>query len=138
MLFMIAAALSFAACNDNKPDNNTESNATNAFTPEATKEKLMSVAQQLLGKFNTKDQEEAIKLADGLYEKYEVDTTGELIPGTPVEKLKDERLTHILGNEPLYCCNIHLNCDLGPEVKSPELVLRAGHTDIAGLFTVKE
>ena len=71
-------------------------------------------------------------------EKYEVDTTGELIPGTPVEKLANERLTHIPGNEPLFCCNVHFNCDLGPDVGSPEFWLKAGHTDITDLFTVKE
>ncbi len=71
-------------------------------------------------------------------EKYDVGLTGELIPGTPVEKIQDERLEHIPGNEALYCCNIHLNCDLGKSVTNPQLHLYVGGQEITEAFTVKE
>ncbi len=72
-----------------------------------------------------------------VHDKYEVDLTGELIPGTPVETVRDERLTHIPGNEPLYSCNIHFNCDLGERRPVPELRLYAGGSEITEFFKVK-
>ena len=73
-----------------------------------------------------------------LHRKYEVDLTGELIPGSPVEKLANERWTHIAGNEPLYCCNIHFGCDLGKGKPNPEYHLYAGGMEITEIFTVRE
>ena len=72
-----------------------------------------------------------------LHHKYEVDLTGRLIPGSPVEKLANERWTHIPGNEPLFCCNIHFGCDLGESGPNPELHLYAGGTEITDLFKVR-
>ena len=71
-------------------------------------------------------------------EKYEVGLTGELIPGTPVEKNKDERLEHIPGNEALFCCNVHLNCDLGESGTNPQFNLYVGGKEITDAFTVKD
>ena len=76
MLFMMVATMSFVSCNGNQPGEEEENNnntpaETTQLTPEETKEKLMGVAQRLIGKFNTNDQKDAIELADGLYEKYE-------------------------------------------------------------------
>ncbi|MBO4838650.1 MAG: leucine-rich repeat domain-containing protein [Lachnospiraceae bacterium] len=72
-----------------------------------------------------------------VHEKHEVGLTGELIPGTPVEVVRDERLEHIPGNEALYCCNIHLNCDLGESGADPQLHLYVGGKEITEAFTVK-
>ena len=45
-----------------------------------------------------------------LYEKYEIEF-GELIPGTPVQSILDERKVFIHGNEALKMAAIHFNCD---------------------------
>ena len=43
--------------------------------------------------------------------KHEVEF-GEFYPGTPVQKIKSERLVHIPGNEALLTATIHFNCNL--------------------------
>ena len=76
---LVAMGMTFSSCgkNDNTltPDesatNSDKPSVTKELTPEESKEKLMSVAEKFIGKFNTDDQKAAIQLADGLYEKYE-------------------------------------------------------------------
>lgn len=45
------------------------------------------------------------------HQKHEVEF-GEIISGTPVQKLTAERYIHIPGNESLFTANIHFHCQL--------------------------
>lgn len=46
-----------------------------------------------------------------VHRRHEVDF-GDLIPGSPVERVTAERLVYVPGNEALFAANIHFNCDL--------------------------
>ena len=47
---------------------------------------------------------------DIVCEKYEIDF-GDIIPGSPVQEILDERRVFIQGNEALRAATIHFNCD---------------------------
>ena len=66
------------------------------------------------------------------HQKHEVEW-GEMIPGTPVQKIESERWMHIPGNEPLFSANIHFNCQIG-EIPCPEFHIRTGGKDITDAF----
>ena len=81
MAMMAAVLVGFNGCKDG-PANNNDSEKENStttdkepvttqLTPEQTKERLMNIANGLIGKFNTNDQKAAIQLADGMYDKYQ-------------------------------------------------------------------
>ena len=64
-------------------------------------------------------------------ERHEVEF-GELIPGTPVQRITAERKIHIPGNDALLTADIHFRCDLGGY--DPEFRLSIGKKDITGFF----
>jgi len=83
--FMFAAVLatavmmSLSSCNS-KPDkldpddpevNPDKESVTTELTPEETKEKMMNVAKNLTGMFNTEDQKAAMQLLDDMYARYQ-------------------------------------------------------------------
>lgn len=77
VMAVIALIMALPACNQNKSNDPTDPGTnpdkpseTKLFTPEESKDKLMSVANRMVGTFNTDDQKAAIELADGIYEKY--------------------------------------------------------------------
>lgn len=76
---LVALTLGMSSCKgktdpvidpENPSVNPDKPSVTEVLTPEQSKEKLMSVAKNMVGVFNPDDQKEAIELADGLYEKY--------------------------------------------------------------------
>lgn len=68
-----------------------------------------------------------------IHQKHEIEF-GELLPGTPVQKVTAERLVYVPGNEPLFMSNIHFGCSLVALTCSKEFMIRSGKTDITGLF----
>ena len=44
-----------------------------------------------------------------MHHKHEV-TFGELVPGTPINRIVSERTVHLPGNDALLTANIHFNC----------------------------
>ncbi len=66
---MLAVTFCFVSCKD-KNEQEQKNEVNTELSPEDNKEKLMTIAQHFTEKFNTKDQEAAIELADGLYNKY--------------------------------------------------------------------
>ena len=68
---LMALCLGFSSCKDKNKGNNDQTAVTEQLSPEENKEHLVSVADKISSKFNTRDQQEAIDLADGLIDKYE-------------------------------------------------------------------
>ena len=46
-----------------------------------------------------------------IYTRFEAEF-GDLIPGTPVHRMTEERMIHIPGNDALFTATIHFHCDL--------------------------
>lgn len=75
----VALTISFSACDQamNGGGNGDNGNGGGGggtgteLTPEQTKDKLMNIANGVLNTFNTEDQKAAIRLFDGLYDKYQ-------------------------------------------------------------------
>ena len=68
-----------------------------------------------------------------VHQRHEIEF-GEFISGTPVQRIKAERLVHIPGNDALLKANIHLHCSLYDSEKDPEYSLRTGNKDVTVLF----
>ena len=84
----------------------------------------------------SKDDWEKLKIVNS---KYCVDLTGELIPGTPVEKVINQRLEIIPGNEIISNCNIHFNCSFYDSYSPKgEFRIYVGNSNVTDLFEIKE
>ncbi len=59
---------------------------------------------------------------------------GELIPGTPIQEIKSERLIHLPGNDALLTANIHFRCVLSDLTYDPGFQLTADGKDVTDLF----
>lgn len=59
---------------------------------------------------------------------------GELIPGTPVLEIKEERLIHIPGNDALLKADIHFNCEISYLNCDPKFELNIGGRDVTDFF----
>lgn len=73
-LLVLLLSLVFVACDNNKPDEEfgkTSNPEKTELTASEQKQKLQTVAEELIGVFNTNDQKDVIALADYLVEKYE-------------------------------------------------------------------
>lgn len=71
-IMMIATIAGLTSCKKDEGIVDPDKPSVNeVLTPEENKDKLLKVANNLIGTFNTDDQKEVIELADGLYEKYE-------------------------------------------------------------------
>ena len=68
-----------------------------------------------------------------VHQKHEIEF-GEFIPGTPVQRIKAERLVHIPGNEALLKANIHFHCSLSDSERDPAYSLWTGNKDVTVLF----
>ncbi len=68
-----------------------------------------------------------------VHQRHEIEF-GEFIPGTPVQRIKEERLVHIPGNDALLKANIHFHCSLYDSENDPEYSLRTGNKDVTVLF----
>lgn len=71
------------------------------------------------------------------HQKHEIEFD-ELIPGTPVQKIKSERLVHIPGNEALLKANIHFHCSLPALEHDSAYIIRMGNKDVTTLFRAVE
>ena len=70
-----------------------------------------------------------------VHQKHEIEF-GALIPGTPVQEVRAERLLYIPGNEALFTANIHFNCQYKEQHGASSFEIRLGGDDITGLFRV--
>lgn len=70
-----------------------------------------------------------------VHEKHEIDF-GDCLPGTPVQTIISERRMFIPGNESLFTCNIHFNCNLKKSINS-SFFIRTRREDITDLFRIK-
>ncbi len=58
---------------------------------------------------------------------------GPLEPGTPIQSIRSERLTHIPGNEPVLTADIHFRC--GEEAEPVSFSVTAGGRDVTRALT---
>lgn len=68
-----------------------------------------------------------------IHSKHEIEF-GDLIPGTPVLEIKEERLIHIPGNDALLKADIHFNCEISELSYDPKFELSIGDQDVTDFF----
>ena len=68
-----------------------------------------------------------------IHHKHEVEF-GQLIPGTPVQEVKAERMIFIPGNEAIFSANIHFLCRLPGENFNCSFNVKVGNKDITEFF----
>ncbi len=68
-----------------------------------------------------------------VHDKHEIEF-GTLIPGTPVQEVKSERLVHVPGNDALLTANIHFHCAPPGPARDSVFVMIAGGKDITRVF----
>ena len=68
-----------------------------------------------------------------IHSKHEIEF-GDLIPGTPVLEIKEERLIHIPGNDALLKADIHFNCEISELNYDPKFELSVGSKDVTNFF----
>ena len=68
-----------------------------------------------------------------IHHKHEVEF-GQLIPGTPVQEVKAERMIFIPGNEAIFSANIHFLCGLPGEKFNCSFNVKVGNKDITEFF----
>lgn len=68
-----------------------------------------------------------------IHHKHEVEF-GQLIPGTPVQEVKAERMLFIPGNEAIFSANIHFLCNLPGENFNCSFNVKVGNKDITEFF----
>lgn len=61
---------------------------------------------------------------DIVHHKREIEFGG-LLPGTPVQEVKAERLVHIPGNDALFTANLHFHCTLPDSENDPTYEIKA-------------
>lgn len=59
---------------------------------------------------------------------------GALIPGTPINVIKAERMLHVPGNEALFTANIHFYCKLSEDYPGAAFAVKTADRDITDLF----
>lgn len=68
-----------------------------------------------------------------IHHKHEVEF-GQLIPGTPVQEVKAERMIFIPGNEAIFSANIHFLCGPPGEKFNCSFNVKVGNKDITEFF----
>lgn len=74
---LVAMTMGLTACDDSNGNNpsggggGSSNPSGDQLTPEENKEKIISVATQMIDKINPEDQREAIELVEGVYNKYQ-------------------------------------------------------------------
>jgi len=78
----------------------------------------------------TAEEWESIDIA---YRRHEIEFGG-LIPGTPINEVKAERMLHIPGNEALFTADIHFCCKLSEDDRAASFAVKAAGRDMTDLF----
>lgn len=78
----------------------------------------------------TAEEWESIDIA---HRRHEIEFGG-LIPGTPINEVKAERMLHIPGNEALFTADIHFCCKLSEDNQAASFAVKAAGRDVTDLF----
>ena len=75
------------------------------------------------------------KSIDIVHDRHEIEF-GDLIPGSPLQEIKAERLMHVPGNDALFMANIHFRCALPDSACNSDFEINVKGKDVTECFRI--